>query len=217
MYWKEKVFKNFRLYMVTDLTSPKNNILRIIEKAIDGGVDIVQLRSKVLTDNELIRIGTAIRSLTSRKRRLFFVNDRIDLALMLKADGVHIGQDDVSVKEVRRLCHRLGERMYIGKSTHSFTQAIKTAREDVDYIGVGPIYSTPTKKDYIPVGLSLINKVKSRISKPFVCIGGINQNNIDKVVSRGAERVAVVRAISAARDPYKAAMSLKRRICAHDR
>ncbi len=212
MTWKEKVFHNFRLYAVTDLKDTKTTILRKIEQAYDGGVDIVQLRSKTLSDNALILLGKEIRKIANKKRKLFFVNDRPDLALVLQADGLHIGQDDIPVKAVRQLMQKVGHPMFLGKSTHSIKQAIDTAKEDVDYVGVGPVFATPTKKDYIPVGLTLINKVQSRISKPFVAIGGINKDTIDDVLAAGATRVAVVRAIFSARDSRARAHSLKRRI-----
>ena len=215
MNWKEKVFNDFNLYAVTDLKDTKPTILKKVEKAFDGGVDIVQLRSKVLSDNEMIRIGSAIRTIARTKRKLFFVNDRLDIALALKSDGLHIGQDDIPVKTVRSLCRASVTKLFLGKSTHSLKQAVETARENVDYIGLGPIFATPTKKDYIPVGLPLINKVKSRISKPFVTIGGINTKNITEVLDCGATRIAVVRAIFGARDVLKATQQLKRSIATH--
>ena len=117
--WKEKVFKNFQLYAVTDLKDTKKNFLLADEYAYDGGVDIVQLRSKVLSDSVLFRIGKEIRKIANKKRKLFFVNDRPDLALVLRADGVHIGQDDLPVGEVRILIRQSGQCMFLGKSTHS--------------------------------------------------------------------------------------------------
>jgi thiamine-phosphate pyrophosphorylase len=210
--WKEKVFKNFQLYAVTDLVDTKKAILRKVAQAFDGGVDIVQLRSKMLSDNALISIGRDIRKIATQKRKLFFVNDRPDIALVLDADGLHIGQDDMPVPHVRKLFRQAGKSLFLGKSTHSLAQALQTAEEDVDYIGVGPIFATPTKKDYIPVGLNLVNRVKSRVSKPFVCIGGINQENIHTVIDAGALRVAVVRAIFSSSNPREAARALKRSI-----
>lgn len=213
MTWKKKALENFTLYLVTDLTHlNKGRIVSIVEKAIDGGVDIVQLRSKELMDSELLAIGRKMRAICRQKRRLFFVNDRPDLAIVLDADGVHVGQDDLPVSVIRRLFAREGKERLIGKSTHSFTQAKKTAQEAVDYIGVGPIFKTPTKKDYIPVGLDLITKVSHTITLPFVCIGGITKDNLTQVREAGGQRIAIVRAVCEADNPKQAAAVLKKQL-----
>lgn len=217
MNWKQNVFNDFSLYAVTDLRDSKKRIVEKIERAYDGGVDIVQLRSKVLMDDEFLRIAMAIRVVARKKKKLFFVNDRLDIALAVNADGLHVGQRDMPISKIRSICKRCGVDLFLGKSTHSLTQAVKAAQEDVDYIGVGPVYATPTKKEYIPVGLPLIRKVRSRISKPFVAIGGIDQNSVHDVLASGAERVAVVRAIFNSRDVCKAAQQLKRSIDSYGR
>jgi thiamine-phosphate pyrophosphorylase len=217
MNWKQKVFNTFRLYAVTDLKDSKKNILKKIEKAYAAGVDIVQLRSKVLMDAELVRIGLEIRKIAHAQKKLFFVNDRLDIALALQADGLHIGQHDMPVSEVRKICKRCRVDLFLGKSTHSLTQAVRSAQEDVDYIGIGPIYATPTKKDYIPIGLSLINKVQSRVSKPCVAIGGIDHTTINDVLKSGAKRIAVVRAVFGSGDVSKAVRQLKRSIEFYER
>lgn len=210
--WKKELVQNFRLYAVTDLKEVSSDILSKVDAAYEGGADIIQLRSKNLSDEELFEIGQSMKALAEKYQKLFFVNDRLDLALELEADGIHIGQDDVSVEEVRIAAKKANIDLLIGKSTHSLEQAISTAAEDVNYIGVGPIFGTPTKPDYVPVGTELIESVASQITKPFVVIGGINENNLEEVLSAGATRVAVVRAIFEAEDIYESTKRLREQI-----
>ncbi len=240
MSWKKRAFANFKLYAVTDLQREDPAIFRKVEAAYRGGADIVQLRSKNLTDAELYRIGTKMRKLAARFRKLFFVNDRPDLALAVGADGVHVGQDDLPVSRVRKI---LGKDFFIGLSTHSLRQALEAAKQEVDYIGVGPVFKTPTKPKYSPIGLDLVRKLNPltlplspqagrgnvacfpspprggegggegvAIKVPVVFIGGINHQNIGSVLDAGATRAAVVRAIFDAPDPFRAAQTLKRAI-----
>jgi thiamine-phosphate pyrophosphorylase len=210
MNWKKKAFDNFKLYAVTDLGDEDPEIFKKVEAAYRGGADIVQLRSKTLTDEALYRVGVRFRKIADRFRKLFFVNDRPDLALAVGADGVHVGQDDLPIPAVRKLLN--GERLFIGLSTHSLKQALAGAREEVDYIGVGPIFETPTKPAYSAVGLDLIRQVNSKVRLPFVCIGGIDEKNVGEVLGAGARRVAVVRALFGARDVYRAAKTLREKI-----
>ncbi|MBI4115806.1 MAG: thiamine phosphate synthase [Candidatus Omnitrophica bacterium] len=207
MSWKKKVFENFRLYAVTDLREADPSIFKKVEEAYRGGADIVQLRSKTLTDGELFRIGLRMRKVAHRFQKLFFVNDRPDLALALEADGVHLGQDDLPIAQVRRLLK--GKQIFIGKSTHSLAQALQAVQEGVDYIGVGPIFETPTKPTYQAVGIELVKRVSKRVRIPFVCIGGVDQGNLKQVVEAGAKRIAVVRAIFGAKDVYVATKKLR--------
>jgi len=217
MKWQEKVLSQFSLYAVTDIKKPTRSVLNTIDNALAGGVDIIQLRSKVLSDKELFTIGKEIRTLTRRYKKLFFINDRPDLAYVLNADGVHVGQDDLPVKVIRQFFKEKKRRVFIGKSTHSLPQARGAEREGVDYIGVGPIFKTPTKESYAPVGLSLIKRVHKHISIPFVCIGGINDENISDVLEAGAKRIAVVRAIFGAQNSYQATKELKKKIKSYEK
>jgi len=206
--WKNEVFRNFRLYAVTDIKAGDVSFFKKVEAAYAGGADIVQLRSKALSDGELVACGRRIREIADRCRKLYFVNDRLDIALATSADGLHIGQDDMPVADVSALMRRAGAEMFLGKSTHSYEQALRTAAEEVDYIGVGPVFSTPTKPAYEPVGMSLVREVSRAISRPFVAIGGIDASNLSSVYSCGARRFAVVRAIFDAEDVYAATKKL---------
>lgn len=209
MDWKKKVFDGFRLYAVTDLKDEASGILRKIQAAYRGGTDIVQLRSKVLSDAALLRLGRKIRTIAEKEKKLFWVNDRVDLALMTGADGVHLGQDDVPILEARRLAKRAGQRLWVGKSTHSLKQALAAVEEGADYIGVGPVFATPTKPHAKSVGLRFVEQAASKVRIPWVAIGGIDLGNIRDVVVAGATRVAVVRAIFAAKDSDRAAGELR--------
>lgn len=213
MISKKKLLQNFRLYAVTDLGDPGPDFLRRAERALKGGVDILQLRSKSLSDAALFRVGVKLRELTRRYRKLFIVNDRIDLTLALDADGVHLGQDDLPLEAARKLIRDSSK--IIGQSTHSLAQALRAQEQEADYIGVGPVFSTPTKPSYEPVGLDLVREAARKIRIPFVAIGGIDAGNIEQVLEAGATRVAVVRAIFGSGDPYLSAQTLKKTILNH--
>lgn len=207
MNWKKKLLNNFKLYAVTDVTFEDPCVLSKIDKALRGGVDIIQLRSKNVSDQYVLELGKKIRRLTLRLKKLFIVNDRVDLMLALGADGVHLGQDDLPIQVARGFIR--DRRKLIGLSTHGLAQALKAAKEGADYIGFGPIFATPTKPDYRPIGLRDIKIVSSRLKIPVVCIGGIDQRNVKQVVNAGAKRVAVVRGIFGAENPELAARQLK--------
>ena len=212
MNWQEKVFRNFRFYVVTDLKSESSDVLQKIERAYRGGADIIQLRSKVLKDAALIRLGLKIRKIATRQHKLYFMNDRVDLALATQADGVHLGQDDLPIWIARKLSRQAKQHLWIGKSTHSLAQALAAENEAADYIGVGPVFNTPTKPDTRSVGLRLVKQVSQKIRIPFVAIGGIDHTNLASVMEAGASRVAVVRAVFSASDPFTAARLLKNKL-----
>ena len=212
MGWKKKVFESFCLYAVTDLKAESLDVLEKIEAAYRGGVDIVQLRSKVLTDAALIRLGLRIKKIAEKARKLFFVNDRMDLALATGADGVHLGQEDMPLRVARIIAKRMGRKIWIGKSTHSLKQALDAVSEGADYIGVGPVFATPTKPHARSVGLRFVKQAAMKVRIPWVAIGGIDLGNVQDVALAGAKRVAVVRAIFAEPDPENAARKLKHQI-----
>lgn len=195
------------LYVVLDReTQGARDHIQVAQEAIKGGADIVQLRDKEASARELVDIGRRLREMTKKARALFIVNDRSDVAAECDADGVHLGQDDISIACARRI---LGEDRIIGKSTHSLEQALAACEEGADYISVGPVYKTPTKPDYKEVGLELIKEVKWNIKIPFIAIGGIDSTNIREVLEAGATKIAVVRAVVAQDDIEEAARKLK--------
>ena len=200
--------KNFQLYVIIDRKASGKDPLTTAREAIRGGADIIQYRDKEATAMEMISWGIKLRKLASEKNVTFIINDRTDVALAVGADGVHLGQDDLPIGIARKIL----KNKLVGISTHSLAQAIKAEKDGADYIGVGPVYSTPTKPDYPAVGLKLIKEVSRMIKIPFVAIGGINYDNIDGVLTAGARRVAVVRAVVGARNIRLAAQRLKERL-----
>jgi thiamine-phosphate pyrophosphorylase len=192
-----------RLYLVLDAASAD----RVLEPAMRGGVDVIQLREKEASDDELIEAAAIFRAAADRHGVPFLLNDRPDLVEACRADGVHLGQDDMPVADARRL---LGARALIGLSTHSRDQI--EAAADVDYIGVGPVYATPTKEGRPAVGLELVHVAAEIARTPWFAIGGIDATNVRAVVDAGATRVAVVRAIRDADDPEAAARALRRNL-----
>ena len=204
---KKKLCQNWKLYVITDFDAiGGRSIESVVRMAVEGGVDAIQLRHKKASDEELVLLARKLLQLTRIKKIPLIVNDRVKVAKLAGADGVHLGQEDGSFSEARAV---LGENVIIGRSTHSPSQALAAEREGFDYIGVGPVFKTPTKPAYAPVGLGLVGFVSRKISIPFVAIGGINAANAEEVRRAGAKAIAVVRAIMGAQDPKAAAKILK--------
>ncbi len=203
--------KGKKLYLVTNSDSFKTNdeFLNSVASALDGGVQIIQLREKNSDAKRIIELGKKIRELCSIYNALLIINDRIDIAQIVHADGVHLGQDDIDIKSAREI---LGENMIIGISTHAPEQAKKAAEEGADYIGVGPIYTTPTKQGVKAVGLEYLKWVSENITIPYFAIGGINLLNCSDVISSGANRIAVVRAIMNSESPKDSAKKFLEKI-----
>jgi thiamine-phosphate pyrophosphorylase len=193
-----------RLYLVCAARPGGRDAEELLRPALQGGVDVVQLREKHGDEREIVRAGRVFRRLCDAYDALFIVNDRPELAIACGADGVHIGQDDADPLEVRRM---MGQEALIGLSTHSPEQV--DAARGVDYISVGPVHATPTKPEYAEVGTALVRYAAQHAQFPFFAIGGIDAGNVAAVVAAGAERVAVVRAIGAANDPASVARALR--------
>ncbi|WP_025028738.1 thiamine phosphate synthase [Caldalkalibacillus mannanilyticus] len=208
--------RDFHLYVITgEQFYPQQEYLAVIEEAILGGADIVQLREKNKTKKELLEMAKKLKELCSKYHVPFIVNDHIDIALAVDADGIHLGQDDLPLSEARRI---LGSEKIIGISTHAIEEAIEAERNGADYIGVGPIYETKSKVDVVdPVGLSYIKEVVSQTKIPFVAIGGIKLHNLDKVLEAGAQRICVISAIVGAENVKEAASQFSSRIRAANR
>jgi thiamine-phosphate pyrophosphorylase len=170
----------------------------VVTQMINSGVTVIQYREKEKSDRQQYEECLKIREMTREAGVTFIVNDRVDLALLVNADGVHLGQDDVPPEMVRKL---VGDKMFIGLSTHSPAQAEAALNMDVDYIGVGPLFATKTKKDVCdPVGLEYLEYVVKNVRLPFVAIGGIKEHNVADVYRRGARCIALVTDIVGAPD-----------------
>lgn len=192
------------LYLVTnsDKFETENDFLDAVASALQGGVDILQLREKTKPASEILSLGRKIKQLCLQYNTTFIVNDRIDIAAILEADGVHLGQDDLDVKSAREI---LGSNAIVGVSTHAPEQALRAVADGADYIGVGPVFATPTKEGRIPVGLDYVKWVSENINIPAFAIGGIDLDNCSKVFDAGLKRISVVRAIINADSPQIAA------------
>jgi thiamine-phosphate pyrophosphorylase len=193
-----------RLYFVTDI---RPGLEQLLDAALAGGVDMVQLRDKRASDDELVVAGAAFRRLCDSHGALFWVNDRPDLALRSDADGVHVGQDDMAPAEVRK---RLGGDRLVGLSTHSPAQLdAAVASGEADELSVGPVWETPTKEGRPAAGLGYVRYAAARArGHPWFAIGGIHLGNVREVIEAGASRIVVVRAIRDAPDPRGAAEAL---------
>lgn len=207
---KCKINDDMRLYLVTnsDNFNSEDDFLDAVASALKGGVDILQFREKNMSAKKMVELGRKIKQLCLQYDVTLIVNDRVDIAAILEADGVHLGQDDLDVKSAREI---LKDKI-VGVSTHAPDQALKAVEDGADYIGVGPVFATPTKEGRIPVGLDYVKWASKNIDIPAFAIGGINEDNISKVIKAGAKRVAVVRAIINADSPQKAAEKFLREI-----
>jgi len=214
---EKKVFNPFykpfdlTLYLVTDSRHSAFPLEKTVEEALKGGVSIVQLREKHLFDKEIYESGRKVLEVCRKYKAPLLIDDRADIALALDADGVHIGQNDLPVSKVRKI---LGDGKIIGKSTHSLAQAQEAIQEEIDYFAFGPLFKTPTK-DYAPVGLKEIEKIKTlskESGKPVVFIGGLTLETLDEAIQNGVDAAAFVREIMGAKNPFKTAEFLLKKI-----
>jgi len=203
---KKRLLKKPGLYLVTDRNVLKaRDLLQILSRSMEAGLDMIQLRDKEATDEDLLGTARKIKALLKGRQVLFIINDRVDIARELDADGVHLGQEDMPIEAARRI---LGKEKIIGFSASSLKEVKDAAKKDVDYIAVGAIFPTPVKPDYKLAGLETLKKAVKETDIPLIAIGGIDGTNIEAVVSSGVNRVAVVRAILCADDPYLATKNL---------
>jgi thiamine-phosphate pyrophosphorylase len=178
----------------------------VAEQMIVGGVDLIQLRAKGRPPGEVAAIAAALHDITRPLGIPLVVNDHPEIARSVQAEGVHLGQDDLPIAEAREIA---GPNCLVGKSTHSVDQAIRAFCEGADYIGFGPIFVTPTKPDYAPVGLEEIRRVHDAVRIPIFCIGGIKLENLPEVIAAGARRAVIVSGLLLANDIALYARSAK--------
>lgn len=179
-----------------------------VEEMIKGGIKIVQYRAKTKDTREKVKEAREIRELCRKNGVIFIVNDNVDIALLVDADGVHIGQEDMHPDDVRKL---IGDNKIIGLSTHSEKQGMEAYKNpNVDYIGVGPIFPTTTK-DTTPVGLGYLEYAVKNLNLPFVAIGGIKAHNIDAIIAKGVQRVCLVSEIVGADSISEMARNLQKK------
>jgi thiamine-phosphate pyrophosphorylase len=193
-----------RLYLICDATPGGRPLEEVLAPALRGGVDVFQLRCKDATDEEILAAAEVAREWCEVAGALFILNDRPDLVAAAGADGVHVGQDDMPVDEARRLA---GDQALVGLSTHTPEQ-VDAGSAQADYIGVGPVHTTPTKPGRPAVGLDLVTYAARKATVPWFAIGGVDEQNINAVMTAGANRAAVVRAIAESPDPEGVARRL---------
>ena len=210
-----QTLQNARLYLIT---SPSDHLFTTVESALKGGLTLVQYRDKDADDSTRLKTAQKLCQLCREYSALFVVNDRIDLALAVDADGVHLGQEDFPLDWARQM---LGQHKIIGRSTHTAEELERAIAEGADYVGVGPVYETPTKAGRPAAGLEYVRYAAEHCSIPWYAIGGIDTQNIYDVLAAGAERVSVVRAIMQSDQPtfatqfFVAQLEQKRRIQSH--
>jgi len=198
------------LYLLATSSVAKLPLLDAVAAAIDGGVEVVQLREKTMSDGAFLELADDLNLLCAAKDALFLVNDRVEAARIVGADGVHLGQDDVCVEEARRI---LGADALIGVSTHDAMELARALADGADYVGVGSVFATATKGRDVPVsGTDALAPLAARAEAagvPAFAIGGITPQNVERVVAAGFRRVAVCAGILAADDPRAAAERLR--------
>ena len=202
-----KPLSECRLYGILDTGYvAQERLVPVLLALIEGGVDILQLRAKRNSQEEILAMAMEIAPICRVAGVPFILNDYPELVQEAGADGAHVGQDDLSVGEARCLA---GPGKIIGKSTHSPEQASAAALEHPDYLGFGPLFATPTKPDYTPIGTEDIRSVHARLDLPIFCIGGIKLSNLSAVISSGARRVVIVSDLLQAGDPAKQTAACK--------
>jgi thiamine-phosphate pyrophosphorylase len=202
---------DYSLYLVTDRgLSRGRSTLEIVQAAVRGGVSCVQLRVKSGSTREFIEEALQVKAFLNSNGVPLVINDRVDVALAVAADGVHLGQSDLPLAAARAL---VANSMVIGISVESIPDALEAESGGADYLGVSPIFTTPTKTDTAtPLGLAGLKAIRRAVKTPLVAIGGVNRRNAAEVIHSGADGIAVVSAIVAAEDPEQAARDLRHEI-----
>ena len=207
---KEQTIERVNLYIIADKKiCGDRNIEDVVIRAIEGGAQMIQYRDKESTDGEFLELASVLQNICENRRVLFIVNDRVDIAAYLKTDGVHLGQDDLPLQAARKT---LDPEKIIGISTSNIDQAKEAEKQGADYVGIGPIFDTSTKKTDGPIGLEIIKQAKKYLKIPFFPIGGINSENLDQLIQAGSRRMAVGSAVICANDIKAAARELVEKI-----
>jgi len=198
---------DYSLYLCTDRSIMSDaSIEECVEKSLRGGVSVVQIREKDCPGKEFLQIAKSVKEITKRYNVPLIINDRVDVAIAVGADGVHVGQDDLPCAIVRSM---VGEDMIIGVSASSLTEALKAQQDGADYIGVGAMFATDTKTDAKVVTMEELDRIRREVSIPIVVIGGINKTTLPDFIGKGIDGIAVVSAIVSQNDVESAARELK--------
>ena len=201
---------DFNIYLITDRHATTLGLPEAVRLALKGGVRAVQLREKDLPVRELLSLARELRGATREFGAKLFINDRVDVAVAVDADGVHLGGQSMPASAVRKI---VGRDMLIGVSTHSINEARKAGAGGADFITFGPVFPTPSKMKYSsPVGVKSLKETKNVFNKPVFAIGGIDSGNVGQVMHAGADGIAMISAILSADDIQRAAELMNRRI-----
>jgi thiamine-phosphate pyrophosphorylase len=201
---------DFKLYLITDRKITRTTLPAAVRLALRGGVRAIQVREKDLPVRELLSIAQELRRITREFNAKLFINDRVDVAVAIEADGVHLGHQSMPSEAVRKIA---GKRMLVGVSTHSLAEAVNAEETGADFITLGPIFVTPSKMQYgEPLGVESIRIIKKHIRIPVFGLGGIRNANIAQVMQAGADGIAMISAIIAAEDIQRAAELMNQRI-----
>jgi thiamine-phosphate pyrophosphorylase len=206
---KKDLLHKIRLYVLISSSIATKSVKETAKLVIDGGADAIQLREKTISNRDFISLAGEVREIATRSGTLLIINDRVHVARKINADGVHLGQQDMSVLEARDI---IGNEKIIGVSTHSIIQARQAQKDGADYIAIGPIYPTRTK-DYEPsIGIEIIQEISGAVNIPFIAIGAITLENLDEVLKAGAPGVAVCSAIIGSKDIYSSTKQYKEKL-----
>lgn len=200
----------YDLCIIISPSTSNRSFLEIAQGAINGGATLLQLREKGNSAREVVEMGKRLRELTRAAGIPFIINDRVDIAVAVEADGVHLGQDDLPLKVARRI---LGERAIIGASAGNVEEALRAQEGGADYLGVGSIFPTPSKSDAgEPIGCSGLREIKAQIDLPIIAVGGITLESVEEVLEAGASGIAVISAVAKSSDVTKATAELALKI-----
>ncbi len=203
---KQKLLLKVQLYVIADKKiCGDKNIEEVVCQAIDGGAEMIQYRDKKADNDDFLKFASRLRDICDERNIPFIVNDRVEVALKTDADGVHLGQEDLSIKEARGI---LGSEKIIGKSAKTIQQAKEAEEEGADYVGVGPIFNTFSKQITKPVGPDIIREARDSLKIPFFPIGGIDLENLDQIIQAGSKRIAVISAVVLSDDVKSSAAKL---------
>ncbi|MBT3354481.1 MAG: thiamine phosphate synthase [Candidatus Scalindua sp.] len=206
---KKDFLHRIRLYVLISSNIAKKSVKETARLVIDGGADAVQLREKTISDSKFISLAREVRDITTKRGSLLIINDRVHVVRKVNADGIHLGQQDMSALEARNI---IGDEKIIGVSTHSITQARQAQKDGADYIAIGPIYPTSTKDHEPSVGIEIIHEISEAVSIPIIAIGAITLENLDEVLKAGASRIAVCSAIIGSKDIYSSTRQFKEKL-----
>jgi len=206
---KKDFLHRIRLYVLISSNIAKKSVKETARLVIDGGADAVQLREKTISDSKFISLAREVRDITTKRGSLLIINDRVHVVRKVNADGIHLGQQDMSALEARNI---IGDEKIIGVSTHSITQARQAQKDGADYIAIGPIYPTSTKDHEPSVGIEIIHEISEAVSIPIIAIGAITLENLDGVLKAGASRIAVCSAIIGSKDIYSSTRQFKEKL-----